>query len=70
MKNIFIALILVCGICQVSFGGECVNGVCNLPRKTVTVTKNVVREVVRLPRRVVTGTTNCRCTNRTTTRVR
>ncbi len=70
MKNIFVALIIVCGICQMSFGGECLNGVCNLPRKTVTLTKTVVRETVRLPRRLVTGTNSCRCTNRTTTRVR
>jgi hypothetical protein len=71
MKNIFIALIIVCGICQMSFGGECLNGVCNLPRKTVTLTKTVVRETVRLPRRVVTGCTNsCRCNSRTVTRTR
>jgi hypothetical protein len=71
MKNLIVALMIVFGMASLSFGGDCANGICSLPRKTVSVTKTVVRETVKLPRRVVTGCTNsCRCNSRTVTRTR
>jgi len=71
MKNFIVALMIVFGMSSLSFGGDCANGICSLPRKTVTVTKNVVRETVTLPRRVVTScTNNCRCKTRTRTTTR
>lgn len=71
MKNFIIALMLVVGFSGFSMAGDCVNGSCSVqPRRVVTVTKNVVRETVRLPRRVVTGCTNSSCYSRTVTRVR
>lgn len=70
MKNIIVALVLVCGMINFSHAGECASGVCVQPRKVVTVTKNVVRETVRLPRRVITGCNNGTCRSRSVTVVR
>jgi hypothetical protein len=71
MKNFIVALMVVFGMSSLSFGGDCANGVCSLPRKTVSVTKNIVRETVVLPRRVVSGCVNsCRCKTRTRTSCR
>jgi len=70
MKNIIIAASLAFGLFGVSYGGECNNTTCTQPRKVVTLTKNVVREVVRLPRRVYNGCTNGVCRSRSVTIVR
>lgn len=70
MKNIIIALVLVCSMISFSHAGECVSGVCVQPRNVVTVTKNVVRETIRLPRRVISGCNNGSCRSRTVTVIR
>lgn len=71
MKNFVVALMLVLGMISSSFAGECVSGSCQVqPRKVVTVTKNVVRETVRLPRRVYNSCTNGVCRSRSVTVVR
>lgn len=70
MKNIITALVLVCGMINISYAGECVAGVCVQPRKVVTVTKNITRETIRLPRRVASGCVNGSCRSRVVTVVR
>lgn len=70
MKNIIAALVLVCGMFNLSSAGECASGFCAQPRRVVVVTKNVVKETVRLPRRVVSGCTNNTCRSRSVTVVR
>lgn len=71
MKNILFVLLAVCSVSTFAFGGECNNGACySQPRKVVTSTRTVVREVIKLPRRVVTGCANGSCYSRTVTRVR
>lgn len=70
MKNVVFALMLVIGFASLSYAGNCSNGTCTAPpRRVVTVTKNVVRETVRLPRRVLGSCVNGSC-SRTVTRVR
>lgn len=70
MKNVVFALMLVIGFASLSYAGNCSNGTCAAPsRRVVTVTKNVVRETVRLPRRVLGSCVNGSC-SRTVTRVR
>jgi hypothetical protein len=73
MKNIVFALMIILGFASLSTAGECANGTCTVaqPRRVVTVTKNVVRETVRLPRRFVNSVcTNGSCYSRSVTRVR
>jgi len=70
MKNVILGLTLMFTFIGFANGGECVSGYCVQPRKVVTVTKNVVRETVRLPRRVISGCTNGSCRSRTVTVVR
>lgn len=70
MKNIVIAAVLAFGLVGASYAGQCNDCACAQPRKVVSVTRNVVREVVRLPRRVVTGCTNGVCRSRSVTVVR
>lgn len=70
MKNIIAALVLVCGMINFTHAGECASGVCVQPRRVVVVTKNVVKETVRLPRRWVSGCANGSCRSRSVTVVR
>lgn len=70
MKNFMIAIALVLGMFSYSYAGECDNCVTLKPRRSVTVTKNIVRETVRLPRRVVNSCTNGVCRSRSITVVR
>jgi hypothetical protein len=70
MKNFILGLIVMLTTFSVASAGECASGYCVHPRKVVTVTKNVVRETVRLPRRVVSGCVNGTCRSRTVTVVR
>lgn len=71
MKKFVIATMLVLGMGSLSYAGECANNRCTVqPRRVVTVTKNVVRETVRLPRRVVSGCVNGVCRTRNVTVVR
>lgn len=71
MKKFVIATMLVLGMGSLSYAGECAGNCCAIqPRRVVTVTKNVVRETVRLPRRVVSGCVNGVCRTRNVTVVR
>ena len=70
MKSALLAIMLVLGFSSFSNASNCSNGTCSAaPRRVVTVTKNVVRETVRLPRRVLGACVNGVC-NRTVNRVR
>lgn len=71
MKNYFYVPMLMVALSGFSFAGDCANGFCNRPSgRVLGATKTVVREVVRLPRRVVSGCVNGRCNSRSVTRVR
>lgn len=72
MKNFVIVAMLAIGMAGSTYAGECSSGNCsvNVPRRVVTVTKNVVRETVRLPRRIINGCVNGVCRSRSVTVVR
>lgn len=52
MKNVLFAMVLVLSG-SVAFGGECANGLCRLPSRVVTATKEVVRVPVQVTRKTV-----------------
>jgi hypothetical protein len=72
MKNIILFLVVALSFSSLSFAGDCKSGNCGVSRgrKVVTVTKNVVREVVVFPKRIVSGCSNGVCRSRTVTVVR
>ena len=72
MKNMILFLVVALSLSSLSFAGDCNSGNCVAfrGRKVVTVTKSVVREVVVLQKRIVSGCTNGVCRSRTVTVVR
>jgi hypothetical protein len=68
MKSFIFAIIATFIFSGSSFGGECLNGVCNLRSKTVKVTKEIVAVPVEVTRRTVEATRNVG--RRTVARVR
>ena len=52
MKNVLFAMVLMLSG-SVAFGGDCANGVCGLPGRVVTATKEVVRVPVQATRKTV-----------------
>lgn len=72
MKNFIVAAMIAISMIGSSYAGECSSGNCELnqPRKVVTVTKNIVRETVRLPRRLINGCVNGVCRSRNVVIVR
>ena len=57
MKNLITSCILLLGVYNTSFAGECLNGSCPTVIKPVRKTVNITREVIVVPFRVVTDTT-------------
>jgi hypothetical protein len=57
MKNVLFAMVFVLSG-SVAFGGDCVNGVCRLPGRVVSATKEVVRVPVQVTRKTVETTRN------------
>jgi hypothetical protein len=71
IKNVLMFMVAFCCLSGFSFGGECTNGVCTRPSgRVLSTTKTVVKEVVKVPRRIVSGCVNGRCHSRSVTRVR
>jgi hypothetical protein len=70
MTKFILSLIVIFSFCTTTSAGECTSGSCVQPRKVVSVTKNVVRETVRLPKRVYNNCTNGVCRSRNVTVVR
>jgi len=68
MKSFIFAIIATFIFTGSSFGGECLNGVCNLRSKTVKVTKEIIAVPVEVTRRTVEATRNVG--RRTVARVR
>jgi len=68
MKNFIFAMIATFIFTGSSFGGECLNGTCNLRSRTVNVTREIVNVPVVVTRKVVDTTRNT--TKRTVNRVR
>lgn len=70
MTKFILSLIVILSFCATTSAGECTSGSCVQPRKVVSVTKNVVRETVRLPKRLHNSCANGVCRSRTVTAVR
>jgi hypothetical protein len=71
MKNFVLSTLIVLGMTGFSFGGECTNGFCTRPvARVLSSTKTVVKEVVKVPRRIVSGCVNGRCNSHSVTRIR
>jgi hypothetical protein len=68
MKNFIFAMIATFIFTGSSFGGECLNGVCHLRSRTVSVTKEIVNVPVVVTKKVVDTTRNVG--KRTVNRVR
>lgn len=68
MKNFIFAMVATFILTSTSFGGECLNGTCNLRSRTVNVTKEVIRVPVVVTSKVVETTRNVG--KRTVNRVR
>lgn len=57
MKNLIASCVLLLGVCNISFAGECLNGSCSVVVKPVRKVVNVTREVIVAPLSVVADTT-------------
>lgn len=62
MKNFVLTVLVVLGMTGFSFGGDCINGVCNRPAgRVLGATKTAAKAAVQTPRRIVSGCVNGRC---------
>lgn len=68
MKNFIFTMIATFILSGVTFGGECLNGTCNLRSRTVNVTREIVNVPVVVTKKVVDTTRNVG--KRTVNRVR
>lgn len=57
MKNLIASCVLILGVCNISFAGECLNGSCSVLVKPVRKVVSITREVIVSPLRVVADTT-------------
>ena len=58
MKNIALALLLVCGLSGLTYAGECVNGNCVLRSRSVEVVQEIISVPVTVTHKTVKATRN------------